>query len=94
MYFKSLTCCLVVSQLRKSYGNVYSMFLGSQPVIIINGLKTIKEAMVTKGIDFAGRPQDMFVTHTARRKGQTEASGNQVDLGRVFSILCLSKDIV
>ncbi|KAM8893197.1 cytochrome P450 2F2-like [Spinachia spinachia] len=56
-------------RLRKTYGNVYSLFLGPKPVVVINGRKTIKEALVTKGIDFAGRPQDLFVNDTTQRKG-------------------------
>lgn len=72
MSFKTLTCYLFLSQLRKIYGNVYSIFLGSKPVVVINGMKTIKEALVTKGIDFAGRPQDLFVNDTTQRKGKTD----------------------
>ncbi|XP_034032994.1 cytochrome P450 2F2-like [Thalassophryne amazonica] len=56
-------------KLRKSYGNIYSLFFGLRPVIIINGLQAMKEAMVTKGLDFAGRPQDTFVCHTTEGKG-------------------------
>ncbi|XP_054476279.1 cytochrome P450 2F2-like [Anoplopoma fimbria] len=56
-------------RLRKTYGNVYSLLLGTKPAVVINGMKTIKEALVTKGIDFAGRPQDLFVNDTTRRKG-------------------------
>ncbi|KAA8590516.1 hypothetical protein FQN60_014450 [Etheostoma spectabile] len=54
-------------RLRKSYGNVYSLFLGSRPAVIINGMKAMKEAMVTKGTDFAGRPQDLFVNDTQKK---------------------------
>ncbi|XP_028305280.1 cytochrome P450 2F2-like isoform X3 [Gouania willdenowi] len=56
-------------RLRKSYGNVYSLYLGLNPAIIINGLNAIKEAIVTKGHDFAGRPQDLFVNHITESKG-------------------------
>ncbi|TDH09178.1 hypothetical protein EPR50_G00083860 [Perca flavescens] len=54
-------------RLRKSYGNVYSLFLGTRPAVIINGMKAMKEAMVTKGTDFAGRPQDLFVNDTQKK---------------------------
>ncbi|XP_029289152.1 cytochrome P450 2F2-like [Cottoperca gobio] len=56
-------------RLRKSYGNVYSVFLGPKAAVVINGLKAMKEAIVTKGSDFAGRPQDLFINETTRRKG-------------------------
>ncbi|XP_049431029.1 cytochrome P450 2F2-like isoform X3 [Epinephelus fuscoguttatus] len=56
-------------RLRKSYGNIYSLYLGPRPAVIIHGMKAMKEALVTKGIDFAGRPQDLFVNDTTDRKG-------------------------
>ncbi|XP_037622581.1 cytochrome P450 2F2-like [Sebastes umbrosus] len=59
-------------RLRKSYGNVYSLYLGSKPTVVINGMKAMKEVLVTKGIDFAGRPQDLFVNDTVQRKGRTD----------------------
>ncbi|CAK6970127.1 cytochrome P450 2F2-like [Scomber scombrus] len=56
-------------RLRKTYGNVYSLYIGSKPAVIINGLKAMKEAMVTKATEFAGRPQDLYVNDTTQRKG-------------------------
>uniref|UniRef100_A0A3Q0SC02 Cytochrome P450, family 2, subfamily X, polypeptide 9 n=1 Tax=Amphilophus citrinellus TaxID=61819 RepID=A0A3Q0SC02_AMPCI len=56
-------------RLRKSYGDVYSIFIGRKPAVIINGMKAIKEAIVTKATDFAGRPQDLFINNITKRKG-------------------------
>ncbi|KAM4573703.1 cytochrome P450 2D15-like [Odontesthes bonariensis] len=56
-------------RLSKSYGNVYSLYLGAKPAVVINGLEAMKEAMVIKAKDFAGRPQDMFVNEITDRKG-------------------------
>ncbi|XP_029952737.1 cytochrome P450 2F2-like [Salarias fasciatus] len=56
-------------RLRKSYGNVYSLFIGARPVVVLSGVRAIKEALVTRGTDFAGRPQDLFVNDVTRRKG-------------------------
>lgn len=70
MYFNHRL--VVSSQLAKSYGNVYSLFIGPKPVVIINGVKAMKEAMVTKAIDFAGRPQDLFINDVTRRKGEVD----------------------
>lgn len=68
-----LSC--VSRQLRKSYGDVYSLFIGSKPAVVINGLKAIKEAMVIKAADFAGRPQDLFINDVTQKKGRV---GNTV----------------
>ncbi|XP_041795851.1 cytochrome P450 2J6-like [Chelmon rostratus] len=56
-------------RLRKSYGNVYSLFIGSRPAVVINGVKAMKEALMNNANDFAGRPQDLFINDTTQRKG-------------------------
>ncbi|MEQ2180068.1 hypothetical protein GOODEAATRI_031865, partial [Goodea atripinnis] len=56
--------------LRKSYGNVYSLFFGLKPTVVINGFKAMKEAMVIKAADFAGRPQDLLINDVTQRKGK------------------------
>uniref|UniRef100_A0A3P8U1K4 Cytochrome P450, family 2, subfamily X, polypeptide 9 n=1 Tax=Amphiprion percula TaxID=161767 RepID=A0A3P8U1K4_AMPPE len=58
-----------LERLKKSYGNVYSLFFGPNPVVFIHGVKAMKEAMVTRATDFAGRPQDLFINDLAKRKG-------------------------
>uniref|UniRef100_A0A3P8U6M6 Cytochrome P450, family 2, subfamily X, polypeptide 9 n=1 Tax=Amphiprion percula TaxID=161767 RepID=A0A3P8U6M6_AMPPE len=58
-----------LEKLRKSYGNVYSLFLGPKPIVVINGVKAMKEAMVLKAAEFAGRPQDTFVNDVFDVKG-------------------------
>ncbi|XP_061577109.1 cytochrome P450 2F2-like isoform X2 [Cololabis saira] len=56
-------------RLNKSYGDVYSLFMGPKPAVVINGLKAMKEAIVIKATDFAGRPQDLFINDVTQRKG-------------------------
>ncbi|KAM4618918.1 cytochrome P450 2F2-like [Polymixia lowei] len=56
-------------KLAKTYGNVYSLFIGPRPAVIINGLQAMKEAMVTKAVQFAGRPQDLMVSEMSQGKG-------------------------
>ncbi|XP_077566873.1 cytochrome P450 2F2-like [Stigmatopora nigra] len=56
-------------RLRKTYGNVYSVYLGPKPAVILNGVQAMKEALISKGTEFAGRPQDLYVNDTTDRKG-------------------------
>ncbi|XP_047203034.1 cytochrome P450 2F2-like isoform X2 [Girardinichthys multiradiatus] len=56
-------------RLSKSYGKVFSIYIGPKPAVVINGLKAIKEAIVIKAADFSGRPQDLFVNDVTKRKG-------------------------
>ncbi|XP_078139388.1 cytochrome P450 2F2-like [Centroberyx gerrardi] len=56
-------------RLRNCYGNVYSLFIGPRPAVIVNGLQAMKEAMLTKAADFAGRPQELLVNDITKGKG-------------------------
>uniref|UniRef100_A0A8C6M1R3 Cytochrome P450 2F2-like n=1 Tax=Nothobranchius furzeri TaxID=105023 RepID=A0A8C6M1R3_NOTFU len=56
-------------RLRTTYGDVYSLFIGRKAAVVINGLETVKEAIMTKAADFAGRPQDLLVNDVTQRKG-------------------------
>lgn len=42
--------------LRKIYGDVYSICLGTADCVVVNNFKLIKEVLITKGADFGGRP--------------------------------------
>ncbi|XP_026168037.1 cytochrome P450 2F2-like [Mastacembelus armatus] len=57
-----------LERLAKRYGNVYSLFIGSKPVVVLNGLQALKEALVNKAADFSGRSQDLMVNHAVQLK--------------------------
>ncbi|XP_030280675.1 cytochrome P450 2D15-like [Sparus aurata] len=57
-----------LERLAKRYGNVYSIFIGPRPAVVINGLQALKEALVNKAADFSGRPQDQMVNHAVQVK--------------------------
>ncbi|XP_028640134.1 cytochrome P450 2D3-like [Grammomys surdaster] len=44
-------------KLHKCYGDVFSLQMGWNPVVVINGLKTMREVLVTYGEDTADRPE-------------------------------------
>ncbi|XP_051739226.1 cytochrome P450 2F2-like [Ctenopharyngodon idella] len=56
-------------RLGERYGKVYSLYLGSKPWVVLNGFEVLKEALVTKAVDFAGRPQDLLVNHVTKGSG-------------------------
>ncbi|KAK2841900.1 hypothetical protein Q5P01_012100 [Channa striata] len=57
-----------LEKLAKRYGNVYSLLMGSRPMVFINGLQTLKEALVNKAADFSGRPQGLMANHAIQEK--------------------------
>lgn len=46
----------VLTGLRKRYGDVFQIKMGSCPTVVLNGVKTVKQALVKQADDFAGRP--------------------------------------
>ncbi|XP_048829583.1 cytochrome P450 2D3-like isoform X4 [Brienomyrus brachyistius] len=58
-----------LKKLSTQYGKVFSLYFGGRPAVVINGLQAMKEAMVTKSVDFAGRPQDVLLSHVTEGKG-------------------------
>ncbi|XP_051788018.1 cytochrome P450 2J6-like [Erpetoichthys calabaricus] len=58
-----------MKKLSETYGNVYSVFIGSTPVVILHGLQAVKEALVTQAVEFAGRPQGLLVNDITEHKG-------------------------
>ena len=43
-------------ELEKQYGKVFRLYLGSKLVVVASGASAIKEVLVTKSAEFAGRP--------------------------------------
>ncbi|XP_037396611.1 cytochrome P450 2D3-like isoform X3 [Pygocentrus nattereri] len=56
-------------KLAERYGNVYSLYIGGTPAVVLTGLKALKEAFVNKAADFSGRPQNLLISHAAEGKG-------------------------
>ncbi|KAF5897979.1 cytochrome P450 2F2-like, partial [Clarias magur] len=46
-------------KLAEQYGTIYSLYIGTKPAVVLNGLKAIREALVTKSADFSDRPQNL-----------------------------------
>ena len=46
--------------LSEKYGDPFSISLGMQRVVVIGSIKNAREALITKAVDFAGRPSDHY----------------------------------
>lgn len=49
-----------MKKLREKYGDVFSLYLGQELVIVLNGYNTIHDALVRKGRLFSNRPESPF----------------------------------
>uniref|UniRef100_A0A8C6SBL9 Cytochrome P450 n=1 Tax=Neogobius melanostomus TaxID=47308 RepID=A0A8C6SBL9_9GOBI len=74
--------------LRRTYGNVYSLYIGHRAAVVLSGTKALKEALVNKAVDFAGRPQDMYFSAIAEDRGVILADyGDKWKEHRRFSLM-------
>ena len=54
---------------RSEYGPIFKINLGSKTVVVLNGTKIIREALVEHGDEFAGRPHLYMIHATLKGKG-------------------------
>ncbi|KAK2838389.1 hypothetical protein Q7C36_013203 [Tachysurus vachellii] len=73
----------------EQYGNIYSLYIGTKPAVVLTGLKAIREALVNKAADFSGRPHNM-VKDVTEGKGIIIADyGPQWKEHRRFALMTL-----
>ncbi|XP_040925214.1 cytochrome P450 1B1-like [Betta splendens] len=47
---------ITLARLAKKYGSVYQIRLGRSDIVVLNGERAIRQALIERGADFAGRP--------------------------------------
>ncbi|KAF3701332.1 Cytochrome P450 1B1 [Channa argus] len=48
---------ITFTKLAKKYGNVYQIRLGCSDIVVLNGERTIRQALIQHSVEFAGRPK-------------------------------------
>lgn len=49
-----------LTNMTKKYGKIFRIYMGRRKLVVINSYEIAREALVTKGKDFAGRPPHYF----------------------------------
>ncbi len=44
------------------------VFIGSQPAVVLTGQKMIRQALITQAAEFAGRSDNMMVSHVTKQQ--------------------------
>ncbi|XP_029349431.1 cytochrome P450 1B1-like isoform X2 [Echeneis naucrates] len=60
---------ITFAKLAKKYGNVYQIRLGCSDIVVLNGDRAIRQALIEHGTEFAGRPN--FVSFQAVSGGKS-----------------------
>nr|XP_046165612.1 cytochrome P450 2U1-like [Oncorhynchus gorbuscha] len=58
-----------ITEQAKVYGNIYSMWVGSQLVVVLNGYEVVRDALSNRADVFSDRPEIPTVTIMTKRKG-------------------------
>ncbi|KAL3883905.1 hypothetical protein ACJMK2_030135 [Sinanodonta woodiana] len=82
---------LLFRKWRKQYGDVFSVYMGSQLLVVLNGYKTIKEALVTRGNVFSERPHNFLLDKINEGEGILFASGTSWKRQKKFTLNCLQE---
>nr|KAG5689227.1 hypothetical protein BaRGS_014883 [Batillaria attramentaria]KAG5689232.1 hypothetical protein BaRGS_014888 [Batillaria attramentaria] len=62
---------------RRQYGDIFSLYMGRQLTVVLNGHKVIKEALVKQADVFSDRPDFGFAFLVTDQKGIANASGEE-----------------
>ncbi|KAE8289787.1 Cytochrome P450 1B1 [Larimichthys crocea] len=65
---------ITLAKLTKKYGNVYQIRLGCSDIVVLNGDRAIRQALIQHSTEFAGRPN--FVSFQAVSGGKSMTFGN------------------
>ncbi|XP_044531585.1 cytochrome P450 2J2-like [Gracilinanus agilis] len=78
-----------LSQLTRTYGSIFTVWLGSTPVVVLNGFQAVKDALVTHSEDFADRPVTPLFEDLFGDKGIISTSGHAWQQQRRFGLTTL-----
>ncbi|KAL3887163.1 hypothetical protein ACJMK2_027113 [Sinanodonta woodiana] len=78
-------------KLRNEYGDMYSFYMGSQLMIVINGYSAIKEALIQNGRFFSDRPKNFQTETLAENSGIIFTSGAKWKEQRRFAVNALQE---
>uniref|UniRef100_A0A4W5KEP1 Uncharacterized protein n=1 Tax=Hucho hucho TaxID=62062 RepID=A0A4W5KEP1_9TELE len=79
----------VLGNLSKKYGSVFTVWLGSKPVVVISGYQAIKDAFVNQGEEFSGRANYPMLMTVSNGYGLLVSSGKSSKDLRRFSLMTL-----
>ncbi|XP_006627746.3 cytochrome P450 2M1-like [Lepisosteus oculatus] len=76
-------------KLSQQYGPVFTVWLGSKPVVVLSGYRTLRDAFVSQGEEFSGRANYPILQKVTDGYGLLVSSGDRWKELRRFSIMTL-----
>ncbi|XP_015272672.1 PREDICTED: LOW QUALITY PROTEIN: cytochrome P450 2J2-like [Gekko japonicus] len=78
-------------KLAKQYGNIYMLWLGPEPVVVLSGYETVKEGMINHSEEFADRPVTPFLKAVGKKWGIILSNGHTWKQQRKFGLVTMRK---
>ncbi|XP_065511681.1 cytochrome P450 2J2-like [Caloenas nicobarica] len=78
-----------VQKLIEKYGGIFSMDVGSESFVIVNGLRMVKEVLVNQGENFLGRPKMPLAGELFSNRGLLSSNGHLWKQQRRFTLSTL-----
>ncbi|KAG8143931.1 putative Cytochrome P450 family 2 subfamily X polypeptide 7 protein [Naja naja] len=75
-----------LDQLAQKYGPVFSLYFGGKLAVFTHGFSSAKEVLVTKGLEFAGRPDNPILDYIIKKKAWKEQRRFSLMLLRNFGL--------
>ncbi|XP_069069015.1 cytochrome P450 2J2-like isoform X2 [Pleurodeles waltl] len=76
-------------QLAKTYGNIFTVWLGHKPVVVLNGCQAVRDALISHSEELVGRPTTPTSEELTKGKGVVFSSGNNWKQQRRFVLMTL-----
>ncbi|XP_070609878.1 cytochrome P450 2J6-like [Erythrolamprus reginae] len=79
----------VLTEMSKIYGNIFTLWFGPYPVIMLNGFQAVKDGLTSHPEDVSGRPMLPFFKALANNTGLLLSTGRTWKYQRRFSMTTL-----
>ncbi|XP_039709535.1 cytochrome P450 2F3-like isoform X5 [Pteropus medius] len=89
LQFHSKDMMTSLTKLSKKYGPVYTVYLGTRPVVVLSGYQAVKEALVNHGEEFSGRGHYPSFFNFTKGNGIAFSNGERWKVLRKFSLQIL-----
>ncbi|XP_078524143.1 cytochrome P450 2J6-like isoform X2 [Lissotriton helveticus] len=76
-------------QLAETYGNIFTVWLGQKPVVVLNGCQTIRDGLLSHSEELSGRPITPLFEEISKGKGVAFTSGDKWKQQRRFALMTL-----
>nr|XP_056705947.1 cytochrome P450 2J2-like [Euleptes europaea] len=77
--------------MEKQYGNLFTLWLGHIPIVILSGFQGVKEGLINHSEDFVDRPMTPFMKVIAKGKGIIFSNGHTWKQQRKFGMVTMRK---